>query len=67
MEFSEHIWELVAKAEQALSSRFAEIDRISFENTQKIMDAFREHRGIKTLGKNGDETAYIFFIDTFCV
>ncbi len=44
MEFSQRIRELAAEAEAALSERFAEIDRISFENTQKIMDAFREHR-----------------------
>ena len=44
MEFSQRITELVAKAEDALRPRFAEIDKISFENTKKIMDAFREHR-----------------------
>ena len=44
MEFSEKILTLAAEAERALAPRFAEIDRVSFENTQKIMDAFREHR-----------------------
>ncbi len=44
MQFSQKILKLAAEAESALSERFAEIDRISFENTQKIMDAFREHR-----------------------
>ena len=44
MEFSQRITDLVAKAEEALQPRFAEIDKISFENTKKIMDAFREHR-----------------------
>ena len=44
MEFSQRITDLVAKAEEALRPRFAQIDKISFENTKKIMDAFREHR-----------------------
>ena len=44
MEFSKQITELVTEAEAALAERFAAIDRISFLNTQKIMDAFREHR-----------------------
>ena len=44
MEFSERIWDLAAEAEVALAPCFARIDKISFGNTQKIMDAFREHR-----------------------
>ena len=44
MIFSEKINQLAARAEEALASHFARIDRISFENTQKVMDAFREHR-----------------------
>ena len=44
MEFSRQLIDLAAKAEEALKDRFAEIDRISFENTQKIMKSFREHR-----------------------
>ncbi len=44
MQFSQRTAELVAKAERALVARFAEIDRISFENTQKIMESFRSHR-----------------------
>ena len=44
MIFSDRINELAARAEEALASRFAQIDRISYENTQKVMDAFREHR-----------------------
>ncbi len=44
MEFSQHLLDLAAKAEAALAERFAEIDRISFQNTQKVMDAFRNHR-----------------------
>ena len=35
---------LAAKAEAALAERFAEIDRISFTLTQKILETFREHR-----------------------
>ena len=49
MYFSEQIEALARKAEQALASRFAQIDRISFLNTQKVMDAFREHRVNETL------------------
>ena len=44
MQFSEKVLSLAAEAEAALKDRFDEIDRISFENTQKIMDAFKEHR-----------------------
>ena len=42
MIFSTELLELTKKAETALADRFAELDRISFENTNKIMDAFRE-------------------------
>ena len=49
MYFSEQIEAFAIKAEQALSARFAEIDRISFLNTQKVMNAFREHRVNETL------------------
>lgn len=44
MQFSDRILKLTAEAEVALAERFADIDRISFENTKKIMDSFREHR-----------------------
>ena len=44
MIFSEKINRLALEAEQALAPHFARIDRIAFENTQKVMDAFREHR-----------------------
>ena len=44
MNFSQKIWDLAAEAEAALVPHFARIDQISFNNTQKIMDAFREHR-----------------------
>lgn len=44
MEFSEYLLNLTAEAESALAERFAEIDRISFENTKKVMAAFANHR-----------------------
>ena len=44
MKFSDKILTLANEAETALADRFAAIDRIAFENTQRVMDAFREHR-----------------------
>ena len=44
MEFSNKVINLVAKAEIALKETFEEIDRISFKNTQKVMNAFANHR-----------------------
>ena len=44
MQFSDKILELAREAEVALAPIFARVDEISFENTKKIMDAFREHR-----------------------
>ena len=44
MQFSDKILELAREAETALAPIFARVDEISFENTKKIMDAFREHR-----------------------
>ena len=44
MDFSEKVLSLVKEAEAALKERFDEIDRISFENTKKIMNSFKEHR-----------------------
>lgn len=44
MNFSQRTIELAAEAEVALGGIFAELDRVSFENTQKIMNAFKEHR-----------------------
>ena len=49
MQFSEKIWQLAAEAEAALAPHFAHIDKVSFENTQKVMDAFREHRVAMTM------------------
>ena len=44
MEISQRVLSLAKEAERELADIFAEIDKISFENTKKIMDAFREHR-----------------------
>ncbi len=44
MQFSDRLIRLANEAEAALASRFAQADRISFENTQKIIDSFRKHR-----------------------
>ena len=44
MEFSQELLELAARAESDLAPIFARIDGIAFENTKKVMDAFREHR-----------------------
>ena len=44
MEISNRILELAKKAERALEPHFRRIDDIAFENTKKVMDAFREHR-----------------------
>ena len=38
MQLNETVLNLAKEAEAALSARFAEIDRVSFENTQKIAD-----------------------------
>ena len=44
MIFSEKIQQLAIEAERALAPHFSQIERVAFENTQKVMDAFREHR-----------------------
>ncbi|MBE6634227.1 MAG: hypothetical protein E7620_07815 [Ruminococcaceae bacterium] len=49
MQFSESVLQLASKAEAALINRFAEIDRISFENTNRVMDAFRRFRVSESL------------------
>ena len=36
MEISEKVYALVAEAERELADIFAELDRVSFENTAKI-------------------------------
>ena len=40
---------LIAEAEEKLADIFCEIDRISFKNTKKIMDSFKEHRVSETM------------------
>ena len=44
MYISEKIKTLTAEAEVALAPFFAEVDRISFENTERVMDAVSAHR-----------------------
>lgn len=44
MEHTQKVLSLAAEAEKALADIFTRIDRISFENTQKIMRSFKEHR-----------------------
>ena len=44
MIFSENIQKLAREAEEKLTSQFSHIEEVAFENTQKVMDAFREHR-----------------------
>ncbi|MEE0969081.1 MAG: methionine gamma-lyase family protein, partial [Clostridia bacterium] len=44
MQFSDKILRLAEEAEIELRSIFEELDRVSFKNTAKIMDAFREHK-----------------------
>ncbi len=44
MQFSEKITKLAREAEKELRPIFDEIDEVSYQNTQKVMDAFREHR-----------------------
>ena len=38
------LMELAAKADRELADIFADIDTIEFKNTEKVMNAFREHR-----------------------
>ena len=49
MQFSEKVCKLAAEAELALADRFAAIDRISFENTARVMDAFSRFRVSESL------------------
>lgn len=44
MVFSNEVLDLVAEAEIALRDTFDEIDRVSFNNTKRVMNAFSEHR-----------------------
>ncbi|MBR3894777.1 MAG: methionine gamma-lyase family protein [Clostridia bacterium] len=58
MVFSERINQLAAEAEIALAEHFARIDRVAFENTQKVMDAFREHRVCDAMFQSGSGYGY---------
>ncbi len=49
MNFSDKVINLVAEAETALADTFVEIDRISFNNTQRVMKAFADHRVSDTM------------------
>ena len=49
MIFSEKTVQAVKEAEAALASRFERIDKISFANTAKIMETFREFRVADTM------------------
>ena len=44
MEFNGIIKDIVAEAEEKLADKFAEFDKVSFENTSRVLDAFRRHR-----------------------
>lgn len=44
MQFEEKILKLASEAELALKEHFSRIDEISFKNTNRIMEAFMEHR-----------------------
>ncbi len=44
MEFTKEVLTLANEAEAALAEQFKAIDRIAFENTKRVMDAFRNHR-----------------------
>ena len=44
MNFSNEVLQYVKDAEAALKDTFLEVDRVSFDNTQKVMDAFKKFR-----------------------
>ncbi len=44
MQFSDKLLNLAGEAEAALAPTFAEVDRIAFANTARVMDAFAEFR-----------------------
>ncbi len=44
MIISEKVLDLAREAEAALAQRFAEVDRIAYLNTKKVLEAFAEHR-----------------------
>ena len=42
--FSERLLNIAAEAERELKPVFDELERISFENTQRVLETYREHR-----------------------
>lgn len=44
MKVSQKVKDLVREAENKLAEQFAYVEAVAFENTVRIMDAFREHR-----------------------
>lgn len=44
MPFSENVMMLAAEAEAALAQNFAAIDKVAYENTCRVMEAFKEER-----------------------
>ena len=44
MIFSQKIQDLALEAERALTAQYAHVDEVAFLNTQKVMNAFRNHR-----------------------
>ena len=62
MEISNKIWELASSAESALAEHFRRIDDIAFENTKKVMDAFREHRVSEAMFAPTSGYGYVRFI-----
>ncbi|MBE6607153.1 MAG: hypothetical protein E7633_01160 [Ruminococcaceae bacterium] len=74
MEFSKKVTDIVAQAEKELAEKFAEFDRIAFENTSRVLDAFREHKvsdamfaGTTGYGYNdkGREALDLIYADVF--
>ena len=49
MIFSEKLLTLSARADKELADIFADVDRIEFENTSRVMRAFRDHRVAATM------------------
>lgn len=49
MIFSEKLLELSARADKTLCDIFKDIERIEFENTSRVMRAFRDHRVAATM------------------
>ena len=58
MQFSERINTLAEEAERALAPHFARIDRIAYENTARVMDAFRNHRVVDAMFQSSSGYGY---------